>query len=199
VVKDAEQLAQLEDLSVLAGPLKKKEDLSCVVVCISEGIDLRKKFFKQLSEKAAWIECDEVKPEERESWVKFLAQRKGLGSPGGLVVDALLKLEPWSLELVDQELEKMKIAWEGGIRADEELSRVLTAGLGGESAGSRFVQSFFSRELKGSLEWIAFFARSPEEALPLLGLMAWNARQLEIFLGLEGRNKRNNRTSCSMI
>jgi DNA polymerase-3 subunit delta len=165
----------------------KKSELSSVCVFISKDLDARKKFSKALVERAAVVACEEVAEAEREAWVAYLAKRKGVEVTAEIQMQ-LASLDPWSLDIVEQELEKFSLALasgDGALGADALLQS------GGASADSeRFLQAFFNRRLKDALVAVEGFAESPDESLPLLGLLGWNVKQLAALVAdREGRTR----------
>jgi DNA polymerase III delta subunit len=174
VIREAHALKEAEILSVLCGPKAKKEDLTSVCVFLSKDLDGRKKFSKILTDKAAVVPCEEVPETEREAWIAYLAKRRGIELPPELVAQ-MSALDPWSLDIIDQELEKFSLAQTG----DVILSLLGGSGAGG---GERFLNAFFARDLKRSLQCVEEFADRPDESLPLLGLLGWNVRHLALVL-----------------
>jgi hypothetical protein len=99
----------------------------------------------------------------------------------------LLALEPWTLDRVEQELEKLQIA---------DLSEEVIAGVGSGLAHTEaFLNHFFSRQREKVLPWANYFADHPEESLPLLGLLGWNVRHLALVLADRERGTRHVRLS----
>jgi DNA polymerase III delta subunit len=173
VVKQAHALKQPDSLLELCGTeFVKIEDGASVVVFLSKDLDQRKKFTKGLLERAACVPCEEIAEADREAWVGYLAKRKGL-SPNANEMGSLRAMDPWSLDGVDRELEKMETAINP---ADREA--VLLGGGEGEGASENFVDALFTRNLKLALAEVRHFADSPETALPLLGLLSWNTKML---------------------
>ncbi|MEK6706607.1 MAG: hypothetical protein AABZ06_12555 [Bdellovibrionota bacterium] len=174
VVRDAHAIKNPEQLDVLFGKRGKKEELSSVCVFISPGLDKRRKFSSLLVENVAVVPCEEVHESERDTWIGYLAKRRGLNLDEASVT-RLCSLEPWSLDVVDQELEKLAISGAGSLQ-DLLMDPLLPRG--GTEA---FVESFFSRDYSESMHRVAGFAGNPDDAIPLVGLIAWNARQLILY------------------
>lgn len=174
VVRDAHALKQPESIGVLFGARAAKDLLTSVVVLVMKDLDGRKKFSKTLVEKAAVVSCEEVAEADREAWVQYLAKRRGI-TVDAQAMSTLRALEPWSLGIIDLELEKLTLNAEGS--ADGVL---LSAGSGPANADA-FIQAFFRRDRSATLGQIEQIANRPEEALPLLGLMAWNVRMLALL------------------
>jgi DNA polymerase III delta subunit len=177
VIRDAHLIRGAEALAPLLGPAAARDSLASCCVFLSKGLDGRTKFSKLLLEGAAVVPCEDVAEGEREGWIGYLAKRKGLEvSPDWLAT--LVALDPWTLDIVDQELEKLSLA--GGDSA-------VLLGAGGAAGGApAFIDAFFARDLRAALERSESFADRPDEALPLLGLLAWNVRQLAVVCAGSG-------------
>lgn len=172
VVRDAHLIKDSDELSELLGPAQSKEDLKWVCVFLSKDLDGRKKFSKVLTEKAAVVPCEEVTEVDQETWIQYLAKRKGVQlSPSAIL--SLRALEPWTLDIVDREIEKLELA---------EDESVLIGGMGGSDGANEFVEAVMVRDRAKALSIIEKFAEHPEDALPLLGLLAWNLRYLALYL-----------------
>ena len=172
VVRDAHLLKEMDPLSVLFGSPQKKADLPCVCVFLSKELDGRKKFSKQILEKAAVIPCEEIGESNRETWILYLAKRKGLELPSDFI-PTLLSLDPWSLDRIEQELEKWMVA---GMDRD-----VICENLNSLGDPQDFVNAFFMRDLKVAFPQVSFFASQVDTSLPLLGLLGWHLRQLTVY------------------
>jgi DNA polymerase III delta subunit len=176
IVRDAHAMKNPEQIAELMGEAKPvpKEDLASVCVFLSKDFDQRKKISKILLEKAAVVPCDEVPENERESWIQYLTKRRGIQLAAELVAQ-LTTLDPWSLDIVDQELEKYTL--------DPALSgETFLGGLAPGTGADAFLDAFFSRDLSRTLRTVENFADQLDEALPLLGLFAWNVRHLALVL-----------------
>ena len=173
LIRDAHLLKNPEALTALFGPPQKKSELLSVCVAVAKDFDARKKFSKALLESAPVIACDEIPEAQRESWITYLAKRRGLELHSSQLMH-LSALDPWSLEIIDQELEKFSLA---GAHSDVFLQEL--AQLGGMDS---FIDAFFRRDKKTALEHLGFFADQPDQTLPLLGLLTWNVRQLVGFI-----------------
>jgi len=182
VVRDAHLLKNVENIATLLGPRGRIGEIPSVCVLLSKDLDARKKASKLLLEKAAVIPCEEVREEDREAWIGYLAKRRGLEVPP-VIATQLVSLDPWSLDVVDQELEKYALALlsvEPGVDPASALgSGVLPGGLGGARS---FVEALFTRNRQEAMSRLALFAEEKEESFPLLGLLAWNARQLLVMV-----------------
>ncbi|HTL11757.1 MAG TPA: hypothetical protein VL588_04680 [Bdellovibrionota bacterium] len=172
VVRDAHLLKLPEELAPLLGPRCARNELTSVTVFLSKDLDRRKKFSKMLLDSAACVPCEEVPESDREAWIGYLAKARGATLTQGLVA-RLLTMDPWTLDIVDNELEKFSLS------GDEDL----VSGQGGLKAGSEvFLEAFFQRRLKEAVEACRELAERPEESIPLLGLLGWNARHLALLL-----------------
>lgn len=177
LVRDAHSLSDLEVAAQLLGPRLKFEEMPAVTVFLSKDLDQRKKFSKLLTEKAAVVECAEVRDDEREVWIRHLAKRRGLQDLDAEVMAILGSLDPWNLEAIDSEIEKMALA------LAEDRKDVLIAGASPAGGSEEFLTGLFERDRVRALRAAEQFAGSPEEVLPLLGLLAWNVRQIAGLVG----------------
>jgi DNA polymerase III subunit delta len=188
VVREANALKEAEILAPLFGPRAKVEagtssaSMTSICVFISKDLDGRKKFSKMLLEHAAVVPCEDVPETEHDAWVQYLAKRRGMVLEPALSA-ILAQLDPWSLDIIDQELEKLSLSGNPDV--------VLGPGesLGGRG-GDDFLNAFFSRDLLKSLRCVESFAERPDESLPLLGLLAWNVRHLALVLADRERGVR---------
>jgi len=208
LIREAHTLKNPELLSELLGDVSRApspmdiSELSSVCVCLAKDLDGRKKFSKLLLERAAVIACDEVLEQQRESWVLYLAKRKGLELPAFLVMQ-LCTLDPWNLDILDLELEKLSI---DGIEnqtplegTGSEAAPETVSGLVFGRATERFLESFFLRDLKSALAQLVGFVDRPDESLPLLGLLGWNVRHLALFLSDRALGTRHTKLSPFLI
>jgi DNA polymerase III delta subunit len=182
VVRDAHGLKNPEQIADLFGPKKARKELTSVCVFLSKDFDARKKVSKLLNEKAAVVPCEEVPETDREAWVQYLAKRKGVALKEQSVLQ-LCSLDPWSLDIIEQELEKFTLDPTG---SGEVFLGGMAPGLGSDS----FLDAFFARDLKQSLLIVEGFAHHPDQALPLLGLFSWNVRHLGLLLADEKAKSR---------
>jgi DNA polymerase-3 subunit delta len=152
------------------------DSFQTVLVLISKSFDGRKKSSKVLNDLAAVVPCEEVKEHEREAWIEFLAKRRGLGL-GDQERLSLRGLEPWSLDIVDQELSKLELVGEdASLRADALRSGVSAY------AQDEFIDAIFMKDKKRALRVVHHFSKDMEVQLPFLGLLAWNLRQFKAYL-----------------
>lgn len=173
VVENAHELDTPEALA----PLFEESDTTCVF--ISKNLDGRLKFTKTLLENAAVVPCEEVAENEREAWIHYLAKRQNLSLPLG-VLEHLKALDPWNLGIIETELQKLLIAGTLEFSEGDQIQILTRAGAG--SQGQEFIDAFFSKNKKRALSALEHFAKDPEESIPLLGLVGWNARMLLLFI-----------------
>lgn len=179
IVRDAHALKEAEILRELwsggAPAARPISELPVVLVALSKDLDQRKKWSKELVEKAAVIECSEIKENEREAWVRVLIEKRGLpkeffaSRAGALWISQLAGQEPWSLDLVDQELAKWEISGTDAVMQAEWSSA---------RASHRFLDAYFARDQKTALSVLPYFVHQADEVFPLIGLLTWNLRQL---------------------
>lgn len=190
VVREAQAIKEADGLGeLLTHSRGKKGEIPFVCVFLSRDLDARKKISKLLVEKAAVVPCEEVAEAEREAWIRYLAKRRGMEiSP--VLAGQLVALDPWNLDIVDQELEKVSLS---GGEDEGGGSAVTLAGssLGGGGGSDVFLDAFFSRNLKQALLMAETFADQPDEALPLLGLFSWNVRQVALVVSDRERGTRH--------
>jgi DNA polymerase III delta subunit len=186
IVKEAHAIKDADELQPLLGARAPKAELNAVCVFLSKDLDGRKKFSKVLLEKAAVVPCEDVPEAEREAWISYLAKRRGLNVSDALVTQ-IAALDPWSLDIVENELEKYSIALSGATGAAED---VVLSELGPQGGADAFMTDFFAKDLKKSLLRVQTFADRPDEALPLLGLLAWNVRSLASLAAEKKNGKR---------
>ena len=180
----ARSLEEVKNLDPLVDYLKTLESraattvdqLQCVLVLLSKNFDARKKSSKAIQEVAAVVACEEVEEADREPWIDYLSKRRGV-----TLTDAerltLRGLDPWNLEIVDQEIGKLELV------GDDQTLRA-EALLSGVSAFARddFMDSIFCRDHKRALSLVHLFSNEMEVQLPFLGLLSWNFRQLKLFV-----------------
>lgn len=195
IVRDAHAIKESELLSPLLGPPAQIQNLPSVVVFLSKDLDGRKKFSKTLTEKAAVVSCEEVQEGEREPWIQYLCKRRGVELAREQVA-RLATLDPWSLDIIDLELEKWQLSqWvpAGSSSSASSQDVLLSAGVsfGALGGADAFLECFFARDLKQALSRVGSFADQPDESLPLLGLLTWNVRQLALIVSDRERGTRS--------
>ena len=170
IVRGSEVLKEPELLFKISGQPRPLGEMTSVCVCLAKDLDGRKKFSKHIVENAAVVTCDEVSESQRETWIRYLAQAKKVELPTHLLKQ-LLHMEPWSLDLIQQELEKFSLSSdEDSIGYPGELEI-----LGGTDV---FLEHFFKRNVPGALRFVQTFAGQTDQTLILLGLLGWNVRQI---------------------
>jgi len=174
VIRDAHLIKDSEMMAELLGPAAEREAPTHCCVFVSKDLDGRKKFSKLLTDRAAVVACEEVPEDEREAWIGYLAKKRGIELPVELGA-RLRGLDPWSLDAIDSELEKYSLAFASDPASAAE---VVLGGALGENGADAFLAAFFGRDQARAMGIVGTFAESPEESLPLLGLLGWNVRQL---------------------
>jgi DNA polymerase-3 subunit delta len=150
------------------------DDLQCVLVLLSKNFDARKKTSKVISEVAAVVACEEVEENDREPWIDYLSKRRGISLSDSEKL-TLRGQDPWTLEIIDQEIGKLELVGEDQTLRAEAL-------LSGVSAFARdeFIDAIFCRNTKRALELVHLFSSEMEVQLPFLGLLSWNFRHLKL-------------------
>ncbi|MBY0470595.1 hypothetical protein K2X30_05450 [bacterium] len=177
IVKEAHALKDQDGLAELLGPKMRKEEVQNVCVFIAKDLDARKKFSKLLIEKTAVVPCDAVPERDREAWVQYLGKRRGQTLSGPFVA-WLCSMDPWNLDIVDQEIQKQALVASTEEGQDMQWD---SKGIAGDQLGDAMIQSFFNREKAQSLKLVRQLAHSPEHSIPLVGLLGWNLRYLGIL------------------
>ncbi len=172
VLKNAHLLKNADILAQLFGQPGAITEIASVCVCLSKDLDGRKKFSKLLLEKAAVVPCEEVPESQRESWIQFLAKQKGLKLEQNKT-EQLSVVDPWSLDLMERELEKLSLS---------DLSEDVLLGGGRGKSEEEFLESFFTRRKAAALVAVAQISKQPDTSIMLVGLLAWNVRQMTLFL-----------------
>ena len=175
VVKNAHLVREVDTLDVLLKPQSSSETVASVTVFFSKDLDQRKKFSKKLIEKAAVVACEAIHESDREAWVQYLAKKLQVELQVN-ELSFLSSLDPWSLDIIERELEKLRDSPLNESRAS------IIAGSVSHGNAEDFIESFFNKKLNQAMSHVQSFADYPEEALPLLGLMTWNTRMLALFL-----------------
>ena len=187
IVREAQLIKDPEPMAELLGPPGPVNELASVVVFLAKDLDGRRKFSKLLTEKAAVIDCAEIAEDERDAWIGYLAKRRGV-EVSAPMIPRLRSLDPWSLDIVDLELEKIEL---GGIENSDEIGTGVVAG----EANEVFFDAFFGRDEKRALEIAGQFADHPDQSLPLLGLLAWNVRYLALTVADREKGTRSAKLS----
>ncbi len=180
IIKDAHLLKEPELLDDLMEKRDKWSDLKWVCAFISKDLDQRRKFSKTIAEKAAVISCESVSEREREGWVLRLSKKYKLDLTPEIVI-GLCAIEPWSLDIIDQELCKYMLANNSSDPKSNESESILIGHLGPSGGTDVFVEAFFLKKIKTALPFAKVLADRPQDALPCLGLLGWNVRELLLF------------------
>lgn len=177
LVREAHALKNVEGIASLVGPKSKVGERDFVCVFLSKDLDGRKKISKQLLESAAVVPCEAVLEADRPAWVDYLAKRRELKLSDEAVAQLSL-LDEWSLDLVDQELEKVAVSMLGGSDVTRHPDAIIQSAGMGERMGERFVDAYLLRQSAVCMGLVKELAAQPEVALPMMGLLGWNVRQL---------------------
>ena len=181
LVRNAEELKNLDPLVDYLKQLPSTDpvapsELSNVVVFVSKGFDGRKKTSKAIQDLAVTLLCEEVSDGDREPWIDYLSKRRGLVlSPSEKM--AMRGLDPWTLEIADQELSKLELVGED----DQLRAQVLLSGVDSH-ARDEFIDAIFCRDQARALKHVHLFSEEMEVQLPLLGLVCWNLRHLKLLM-----------------
>jgi len=174
IVREAHALKEADVLEPLLGARAEMAEVPCVTVFLSKDLDGRKKFSKLLTKKAAVVACEEIGENEREAWIGFLSKRRDVTLPPQSIVH-LRTLDPWSLDIIDQELEKTSLYLQ--TERAESGEDVL---LGGSAQGSaqELIEALFTKNEARALAMTKDLAADLDVTLPLVGLLAWNLKHL---------------------
>lgn len=184
VIRDAHLLKEPDEIETLLGQAVSRDELAYCVVGLAKELDGRRKISKRLTESAAVVRCDAVAETEREAWIKYLAGRRGIApeSLTGSLLQALVLLEPWNLEHVEQELEKLSHL-DPKTLSESSQALELLGGVGAAQVSTeRWVEAFLKRDRATVMGHLHTLSESPDETLPLLGLLGWNIRQLVVAI-----------------
>jgi DNA polymerase III delta subunit len=185
IVKSADQW---KDLQVLLDAITidkgDADALDFIIIALAQSFDGRKKTSKAILEKAAVADCAAVEDEDRLGWIETLAERCQV-QLNQLEMQALKCLEPWTLDIVQSEIEKL------GLLPEQDRINLI-AGVGNFQLRERVLNALFTRDRQFLISHLPDIAQQPQDfTLPFLGLIIWNARQLEQFL-LQGRGMKIN-------
>jgi DNA polymerase-3 subunit delta len=181
LVRNAEEIKNLDPVVDFLKSLETTapaapESFNSICVFVAKSFDGRKKASKVIQDLGVAIPCEEVSEPDRELWIDFLAKRRGLSLPPEERL-LLRALDPWSLEIVDQELGKVELV------KDEAVLRaqVILTGVDAH-ARDEFIDAIFSRNKTRAFKFVHLFSEEMEVQLPVLGLISWNLRQLKLYL-----------------
>ena len=181
ILRNADELKNLEPLVEYLKSLESTDpvpaaELPCVAVFVAKGFDGRKKTSKGIQEHGAVVACEEVADQDREPWIEYLAKRRGVTlKPDEKML--LRGLDPWSLEIVDQELSKLELVMD----IEELRTQVLMTGVDANSRDD-FIDAIFCRDKSRAYQWLHLFTEEMEVQLPILGLISWNLRHLKLLM-----------------
>ena len=181
VIRNAEEIKNLDPMMAWLKELEVSdpsppETFQSVCIFLSKNFDARKKASKVIQEIAAVVPCEEVSEADRAPWIDSLAKRKKI-TLSESEQNLLRGLEPWSLEIVDQELSKIEL-----VADDEKLrSEVILSGVDAR-ARDEFIDAIFCRNEARGFKVIHLFCEEMEVQLPILGLVSWNLRHLKLYL-----------------
>lgn len=182
IVRGAHLLGEIEKLLPLMLPKLKYvsgQAPDFTLVCIAKDLDGRKKSSKLLVDKVAVIPCEEVTEHQKPAWIQFLAKKKKI-TLTQLQTNYFQSLDPWSLDRIVLELDKLEVGlWNGGMTAEELLGLSSWSMQGGSD---EFLEAFFTKKKERLLPMLAQLAVNPEDVFPLLGLLGWNLRSLALFV-----------------
>ncbi len=192
MISNAHELSDSEVLEILfdppvqvkgAGAAGGAIDLPVVCIFQAKDLDARKKLSKLVLEKTAAIECAEVPEADRLSWVKYLANRLAIKELPDWVAEKLAVCDPFSLEIVESELQKFSLFQALDQKLSEtELDELISGKPSSEA--DEFAHAFLSRStgnLGRSIELAKAVAKGVDSGIALVGLLAWNIRHLLIL------------------
>jgi DNA polymerase III delta subunit len=180
----ARNVDEVKNLDSLVSYLKQFEhtdptsvdEQSSVLVLLSKNFDARKKSSKAILEAAAVVACEEVVEGDREPWIDYLSKRRGISLSASERL-TLRGLDPWNLDIIDQEIAKLELVGDDAhLRADALLSGISSY------ARDEFIDAIFCRDTKRALGLVHLFSAEMEVQLPFLGLLSWNFRHLKLFV-----------------
>lgn len=170
-VKDAEGLAS--DLATLERYLDAPNPQT-VVVLIFGAIDLRDKLAKLLDKKAVLARFDHPKERDMPRHVQRRAKRHKLTLEPN-AVEALAATVGADLTLLERALEKLALVCTGAVTAADVQAHVADTHL--EDAFA-FVRAVANADRAAALLALTQLEAAREEPIRLLGLIAWQLRQL---------------------
>lgn len=186
LVQNAEELKNLEALEGLLKSVDEIPELAhvnayqSILVFQSSSFDSRRKWAKALEKVAAVVPCEAVAEYDREPWIDSLAKRRGLVlTPNERML--LRGADPWSLDLIDMELSKLEILSQSNLAESDEKDlreNVILQGVD-PKVRDQFIDAVFTRNRAQLLKLVTHFSSDIDIQLPLLGLLAWNLRQLK--------------------
>lgn len=178
IISNADQIKEAEAIEEILGDAQVASNVETLVIALASDLDARKKFSKRLVKSAAVVMASAVKEYERAAWIDSLCKKRKLNLSHSIKA-SLESFEPWSLDVIDGELEKLSV-----LADPSQYEEVLSVGVIGVK-GSDFVEAVMSRNYKRALSLVRDFCNKPDESLPLVGLLAWNFKQLTLLIGAE--------------
>jgi DNA polymerase-3 subunit delta len=175
-IKDADSLHDA-DVEVLAAYLESPSPETVLLLVFGE-VDLRSKFPKLLEKSKSALLCRFDHPKDREMPSLVLRRAKKLGlKVDGNAADALALTVGTDLTLLERALEKLSIAVDEGapITAAAVSQHVADTHL--EDAFA-FVRAVAVADRKEAIRGAAQLQAAREEPLRLIGLLAWQLRQV---------------------
>jgi DNA polymerase III delta subunit len=177
LVTGAEQLKGVDEDT--PWPIAEKTPIDAVdsvVIFWSKSFDGRKKTSKKILKALAVVECAEIAERDREPEIERLARAREVRLTDQ-ELGMLIALDPWSLDLVDRELDKLTL-WEGDLNHRVNL----IAGVGRFQIQDAWIDSVFLKKPHIFRELTQTIAEELALLLPLLGLLSWNQRELRKYL-----------------
>ncbi len=173
-VRDADA-ANDADVEALSGYLDRPATETVLMLVCGE-VDFRSKFVKLLDKHKAALVCRFDHPKDREmpGLVTRRAKKLGLKLDAG-AADALAVTVGADLTLLERALEKLAIATDGAVTAKDVSAHVADTHL--EDAFA-FAAAVAGADRKAAVAAAATLQAAREEPLRLVGLLAWQLRQV---------------------
>jgi DNA polymerase-3 subunit delta len=173
-VRDADA-ANEADVDALGAYLDRPSPETVLMLVCGE-IDFRSKFVKLLDKHKSALVCRFDHPKDREmpALVARRAKKLGLKLDGG-AADALAVTVGADLTLLERALEKLAVATDGVVTAKDVSAHVADTHL--EDAFA-FAAAVASADRKAAVAAAAELQGAREEPLRLIGLLAWQLRQV---------------------
>ncbi|HEY4219921.1 MAG TPA: DNA polymerase III subunit delta [Myxococcota bacterium] len=172
-VKDADQLRD-DDLDILEEYCARPSPESVLLLLFGD-IDLRDKLPKLLDKKAALCRFDHPKEREMPVHIRRRAKRHEL-KLDGRALDALAATVGADLTLLERALEKLALVANNGV-VDEGAIAAHVADTHLEDAFA-FARSVALADRKSAMQALGALQAAREEPLRIVGLLAWQLRQI---------------------
>ncbi|OGX01625.1 MAG: DNA polymerase III subunit delta [Nitrospirae bacterium RIFCSPLOWO2_12_FULL_63_8] len=181
VVKSAEKLSAKDGEALM--PYVKEPGETTTLVFVAPKLDKRLKFSKELMERAVSVDCSSIPDMQLSAWIRAESGRAGVRlseEAAGALSHFALSLkgeEGGSLNRLRRELEKLASYVPSGKTAGlQDIEAVR----GGESGASVFdLAKAIAERREGRALWIlARNLEAGEDALRILGALAWQFRQI---------------------